>query len=425
MSPERCARASYHHNDRLYGDAPGQLGGLPEGQAPAAGVASPPFTPTDVRDRYATQPGEVSNAITRAYTADRQGRDPGNLALLPMGEPRACVSSPPYAQGCVHQGGPDQQRQQGGPIHHVEYGQTTGQLGAMPDGEPPAAGVASPPYNLPMSQDHSGRRGGQRGGQPSEAGAFYRYGDAPGQLEGLPMGEPPAAGVASPPYASIRQDGGGEYAKRGKGGFGPYTDEPVNCCHTQHDQRNIGNLREPAGDFEAAVSSPPFADTVGTDDPDKRGGLYDDPRRRADRNLTATYGDAPGQLAAMPGEGGATKGCTTFWTEARKAVEQLYLVLPPGGHAVWVTKAYVRDHQIVDFPEQWRALCENVGFVTLHKHRAWMRDDLGVQYTLDGGKKRRAKAHLGFFRRLHAQKYPHLAIYHEVVWCMVKPETED
>ena len=65
--------------------------------------------------------------------------------------------------------------------------------------------VSSPPYNLPMSQDHNGTRGGNRGTQPSEAGAFVRYGNTPGQLEGLPPGNIDVV-VSSPPYAASLND---------------------------------------------------------------------------------------------------------------------------------------------------------------------------------------------------------------------------
>jgi hypothetical protein len=54
-----------------------------------------------------------------------------------------------------------------------------------------SAVISSPPYNLPMSQDHNGSKGGTRGTTPSEAGAFVKYGSTPGQLEGMTPGTPP------------------------------------------------------------------------------------------------------------------------------------------------------------------------------------------------------------------------------------------
>jgi hypothetical protein len=48
------------------------------------------------------------------------------------------------------------------------------------------------------------------------------------------------------------------------------------------------------------VGSPPFAGSVGSDDPQKRGGLLvSDPKRAGDVNLTGSYGTSEGQLASM------------------------------------------------------------------------------------------------------------------------------
>lgn len=68
--------------------------------------------------------------------------------------------------------------------------------------------VSSPPYNLPMSQDHNGTRGGKRGIDPSETGAFVRYGQTPGQLGGMREGDVEAV-VSSPPYEEGGWHGGG------------------------------------------------------------------------------------------------------------------------------------------------------------------------------------------------------------------------
>lgn len=60
------------------------------------------------------------------------------------------------------------------------------------------------------------------------------------------------------------------------------------------------------GDHDAVVSSPPYAESLASDDPDKRGGLFRDPKRRGDKTLTAEYGASPGQLGEMKaGELGA------------------------------------------------------------------------------------------------------------------------
>jgi len=125
------------------------------------------------------------------------------------------------------------------------------------------------------------------------------------------------------------------------------------------------------------------------------------------------YGDASGQLGIEHAD--------TFWGAARKVVEQVYDCLVPGGHAIWVLKAYIRDKEIVDFPGQWQAMCESVGFVTLHIHKAWMVEERGVQLDLFGNEHKDTKAYKSFFRRLYESKYPENAIDYEIVLCMVKP----
>ena len=90
-----------------------------------------------------------------------------------------------------------------------------------------------------------------------------------------------------------------------------------------------------------------------------------------------------------------TKNC------ARSAqVAQTFAALRPGGHAVWVLKAFVRDGKRVEFPDQWRQLCESVGFKTLHLHRAWLVEDHGTQLAIDGNHKRKRKERKSFFRRM-------------------------
>ena len=60
-------------------------------------------------------------------------------------------------------------------------------LGSMKEGSFDLC-VSSPPYNKPFSQEHSGRGNGDRGIEPSEKGAFVRYGNSEGQLEGMKEG---------------------------------------------------------------------------------------------------------------------------------------------------------------------------------------------------------------------------------------------
>ena len=120
----------------------------------------------------------------------------------------------------------------------------------------------------------------------------------------------------------------------------------------------------------------------------------------------------PNQLANKSGD--------TFWSASRQILEQVFLAVRPGGHAVFVVKAFVRKGKLVDFPGQWRQLCEAVGFRCLHVHRAWLVEDHGTQRRTDGGETRLTKERKSFFRRL-AEKKGSPRIDWEEVQCFDRP----
>jgi hypothetical protein len=225
-------------------------------------------------------------------------------------------------------------------------------------------------------------------------------------------------------------------------------------AYTQDKQgTNEGNLAQMPtddGELQAIVSSPPFADSIGSDDPEKRGGLYRDPKRANDRNLTGTYGESDGQLGAMPdggdldavissppyeqimsekaggqgseeqtGSGGpihprcyasgddnlGNQQGTTFWSASKEIVQQCWQTLQAGGMAIWVVKHYVKDGKLVDFPGQWRTLCEHCGFELVEIARAWVKTPGIVQTDIFGGETaREQKEYKSFFRRLAESK---------------------
>jgi hypothetical protein len=116
----------------------------------------------------------------------------------------------------------------------------------------------------------------------------------------------------------------------------------------------------------------------------------------------------------------STSAPDTFWSAARTILEQCCQVLAPGGHALFVTKAYVRGGQLVDFPGQWAQLCQAVGFQWLHEHHALLTTDHGTELGLFGGETRRVTARKSFFRRL-AEAKGSPPIDWETVQCFQKP----
>jgi hypothetical protein len=303
----------------------------------------------------------------------------------------------------------------------LSMGVSDGNLGVMDDNNFEGA-VSSPPYNLPMSQDHNGKRGGTRGTTPSEDGAFVKYGNTKGQLEGMASSDIGFnAAISSPPFR--HSEGGTPEPKPGG-----VIDEGLYARHAAGNSAangygvsdgQLANMGK--GDFEGAVSSPPYEAGVVKD---RRSDL-EKSRMEAkgykpagsagmtgDRLLGEAYGHGDGQLADETGD--------DFWMAARIIVEQVYMALTPGAHACWVVKGFVKNKAYVDFPDQWRQLCEAVGFVTLHEHRASLVHRKGSSMTLEGGTVEHKTESKSFFRRL-AEKKGSPRIDYETVWCMVKP----
>lgn len=108
-----------------------------------------------------------------------------------------------------------------------------------------------------------------------------------------------AAGITSPPYGEALHKGNGQgldAARKGKPGGGPLPAGVLDACYGRT-EGNIGNIpdREPC-----AVTSPPYEGSLASGDPDEKGGLFRDQKRRNDRTLTGTY---EGAITSPPFEG--------------------------------------------------------------------------------------------------------------------------
>jgi hypothetical protein len=325
-----------------------------------------------------------------------------------------CVSSPPYSSeglghNSAHYASNDAGRRDKVANSHKfskadlggrEYGSSPGQLGAMSVG----MSVASPPYAATPIAAAEGNVGGGNGGrkaskQTTVTGNIKHvgYGDTPGQLTAMV--------VASPPYADGCAHTGGSDPKP----------EHVQGGVVHHVAYGISEGQ--LGAMSAAVvSSPPYEDSFHN--------KYD-VQDRAERERKAGKKLGGGQIThdrdygVLPENLGNTHS-DTFWSAAHAVVAQTYQLLRPGGHAMWVLKAYVRDKKLVDFPGQWQAMCEDVGFVTVHEHHALLTEDHGTQEGLFGEATTYTTERKSFFRRL-AEKKGSPRIDYEVVLCMVKP----
>jgi len=273
--------------------------------------------------------------------------------------------------------------------------------------------VSSPPYaNRGLGDGDGPGASGERYGKWTITEKAYtagnEYGTSPGQLAAMKEGELSAV-VSSPPF------GEGETRDRAPVQGGHVAD-CITRAYTQDKQGSTpGNLAH----MKAVVSSPPYRggghhsgvfDTWGGEI-----GKTDTPAwsRLAKNSADNGYGQAEGQMEQMGKE-------DDFWTAARQIVDQCYLLLKPGAVAVWVVKRFVRDKQIVDFPDQWRRMCESAGFVTVEWIRAWVVEEHGEQMDLFGNSHTRGVERKSFFRRLYESKYPENSIDWEDVLIMRK-----
>jgi hypothetical protein len=225
------------------------------------------------------------------------------------------------------------------------------------------------------------------------------YGQTEGQLGAMKPGSVDAV-VSSPPYSEGLGHGG--TPTRGEGRTddtnldamqGGYGNTPGNLGNLRH-----GCLKQVA----CVVSSPPYE---GSNDHERP---LDSTRAKNNRHrIHLPYGDSAGNIGNDSGP--------TFWQAAKEIVHQSYQILKPGGHAIWVVKAFVRKGKIVDFPGDWRRLCESVGFKTVCVHHAMLVKETNH----DGlfGDIKEKKERKSFFRRL-AESKGSPAIDYEVVLCM-------
>lgn len=248
---------------------------------------------------------------------------------------------------------------------------------------------------------------------------------APGGIQGrnagllrINEGQTYRVAISSPPYADgCAHTGGDDRPGFLEGG----TLHGVGINGVASDPRygsTLGQLGAmPPGDYKAAISSPPFLQTQGGTNVTSTTGPLADPRmiqrHSAGNHAANAYGETPGQLSQEPTQ--------TFWTAARQIIEQTYQILTPGAHAIWVVKAFVKNGQIVDFPGQWREVCESVGYVSLHEHHAMLTHHRATYQTIEGKMVEDRVEYMSFFRRL-ANKKGAPRIDWETVLCMEKPQ---
>lgn len=352
-----CKHGQTLRDQLAYGDTPGQIGAM-RGGTVAAVVSSPPFL-----DARSDTTASVKGNLPTAHDPEAMGVSIGNLQTLRSGDIAAIVSSPPYEGS---------------------------QVGTGKDG-----------------------RSGWRGYTDIGGGV---PGAERGQLSAMPAGDGVDAIVSSPPFTQGYSGGGGINVK----GYGADGADKVGSRTYQGtgNERVDGNLETlTLGDVAAVVTSPPYEGSLSA----SRDGIDWEAARRAGAGGGEHQAPGASVAAAYPVSDANIGNATgdTFWSAAKQIVAESFAVLRPGGTAVWVVKAFVRDKKLVDFPGDWRKLCEHVGFETfLEVHASLVHEE--VRSHLFDGEVVKRRERKSFFRRL-AEKKGSPRIDFEVVLFMRKP----
>jgi hypothetical protein len=261
--------------------------------------------------------------------------------------------------------------------------------------------ITSPPYTGNYKSDRTTAKRDARRGYKQGSGCFRgseTYGSAPGQIGDMAEGNlSEVVGViSSPPYADgcAHQGGNDPHPERQRGGN--------NHLPGLSDSQSVSP-------YAGAITSPPFMQTLGSDAPEKRGGLFRDERRAGDKSLTGTYGESVGQIGQL--------AAATYWGSVGIVYQQCFSVLRPGGVMALVLKDFVRSGKRVPFCDQTVELLEAIGFALIERARAWQVEEYsGGVGLFDGKDVVRTKTKKSFFRILQEAKGSPRIDWEEVIF---------
>lgn len=175
----------------------------------------------------------------------------------------------------------------------------------------------------------------------------------------------------------------------------------------------IGNLRDPAGDIDAVLSSPPWenqtASAKASDEYRKAFDLKKDPRyacRHRGNMWNTEYGASEGQIGNEKGE--------TYLSAMLQVYQQLSIVLKVGGVVCLVTKNPVKKGQIRRLDLDTIRLMEACGFALIERYNAMLAEEI-EQGHLFGGPTTKRRERKSFFKRLFEKLHPDLRVDHEDV----------
>jgi len=154
---------TYSSSEEKYGTSPANLGNMPTGEPPQAIVSSPPYAQSGVPQSHGRSwRVELSEIEGSWHKGGSQcGESDGQLAAMREGNVDAVIASPPYAKAAAHPSIGSVNKDDWGHNGHgivkrrglsAEYGSSDGQLAGLPEGEPPAGIISSPPFSTPGNQ---------------------------------------------------------------------------------------------------------------------------------------------------------------------------------------------------------------------------------------------------------------------------------
>ena len=306
------------------------------------------------------------------------------------------VASPPYAECLGH-----------GPDTHPERTHSP-----QPSNSYDAA-VGSPPYADQQLTPDAHFRSAREPNRPEARNNGRRRYDA---------------AINSPPY--LMPEGGGKAIAS----MAHYLDPGL--ANRQYvpeqfskDGAQIGNLRDPKGDIDAVLSSPPWEDQQRGGNPksawsdttkaseiasqnsrqgpkNRHSASPEAIRAQMERDDLRVYGSSEGQIGNSNGE--------TYLSAMLQVYRQLWLVLKPAGVVALVTKNPVKNKQIRRLDLDTIALMEKAGF-ELIEHKYAMLAETMQHGHLFGGQETRKRERKSFFKRLYEKKNPHLSVDFEDV----------
>ena len=162
----------------------------------------------------------------------------------------------------------------------------------------------------------------------------------------------------------------------------------------------IGNLRDPAGDIDAVLSSPPYGNQMSRARARARGprGWKIIAEKKIEHNC---YGDTHGQIGNANDE--------TYLSAMFQVYSELHRVLRPGGVVALVTKNPVKNKQIRRLDLDTITLMERAGFSLIERFRAMLTRETQHGH-LFGGETIQRTERKSFFKRLYERKNPGLRV---------------